>query len=291
MHVTNRSIFHPRPHGTYRVAVNDKAESTTVYLYDEIGIFGVMAEQFVKDLEGIKTPRIDLRINSPGGMAFEGVTMYNALVRHPAHVVAHVDGLAASIAAVITMGANEVQIAPNAFLMIHEPWSMVVGGADELRHEADVLDKVAGKIVETFVQRTGASQEQVLDWMGDETWFTAEEAIAAKFVDAIDEEPNADGAKNLFDLSVFARTPAVLLESKTPPTERDLERVLRDAGCSRAQAKSIIAQGFAAEQREAAVPETKKALREAAPVPKDAVAALLAKVDIQLATARKETEA
>lgn len=285
-----RSLFQPRAVGTYRIQAKD--DEATVYIYDEISYWGVSPQQFAKDLEGIKAGTIHLRLNSPGGAVYDGLAIYNLLKDHDAKVVVHIDGLAASIASVIAMAGDEVHMAENASLMIHEPWSIVIGGAADLRKEADLLDKVGGQIMQVYVARTGASEEQVLDWMGAETWFTAAEAEAASFIDAI-EPNNAKARATLakFDLSVFARTPAALKERDPgPPTKRDLERALREAGCSQAEAKAILAKGVQVEPRDAAepAPAAPEPPRDAAkPDPVDPVAALLGKVDIHLATTRK----
>lgn len=287
-----RSLFHPRPKGTYRIEAKAEDEPT-IYLYDEVSPFGVTASAFVADLAQIKAKTIHLRVNSPGGSVFDGLTIYNALKEHPARIIAHVDGLAASIAAVVTMAGNEIHMAENAFLMIHEPYSIVMGGATDLRKEADVLDKVAGQIMGTFVSRTGASEEQVLDWMGAETWFTAAEAEAASFIDAI--EPNNGNAKAratlaLFDLTPFAHTPDAL-KDLGPPTKRDLERALRDAGCSQVEAKAILAEGVQAKPRDAVepTPQAPEVPRDVAPPEgRDPVAVLLGRARIYLATSNPE---
>lgn len=261
----NRSLFKPRPRGAYRIDNKAKDEPATVYLYDEISWFGISADTFVKDLQAIKAGSIDVRINSPGGSVFEGLAIYNALKNHPATITVHIDGLAASIASIIAMAGDSIQMAENAFLMIHEPWSMVIGGATELRKEADLLDKVAGQLVGTYASRTSKSKDEILDLMGAETWFTAQEALAAGFIDAINENQKAADLKT-FDLSAFAHVPDGLQGHREPPTERDLERLLRDAGCSRSQAKAILAEGFKGAPRDAVVPEP-----EVQPEPRDAV--------------------
>lgn len=287
-----RSLFKPRAHAGHRIEAKAKDEAT-VYLYDEISWLGIQAADFVKDLAAIDAPTIHLRINSPGGSVFDGIAIYNALKEHPARVIAHVDGLAASIAALIPMAADELHMAENAYLMIHEPWSMVIGGAQDLRDEAELLDKVSGTIRDTFAARSGADADQVAAWMAAETWFTAGEAVDAKLADLVDTNNGNEKAKaTAFDLSAFAHVPDQL-QGRAAPTERDMERALRDVGCSQQQAKAILAEGFKAKQRDAAEPEPVAAEpepRDAAPAPigKDKVTALLAQVDIYLATTRTE---
>jgi ClpP class serine protease len=214
------------------------------------------------------------------------LTIYNALKNHPAKIVVHIDGLAASIASIIAMAGQEIVMAENAFLMIHEPWSMVIGGAADLRHEADLLDKVGGQLVQTYVDRSGATEEQVQDWMGAETWFTAQEALDAGLCDRIDPNQVAQ-ARITFDLSAFAHVPEVLLGATQAPTERDIEKALREVGLSRTEAKKLVAEGWQAGQRDAEPPAPKapEPPRDATPEPvKDAVAALLAETDIFLST-------
>lgn len=243
-----RSPFQRMKPANIVASVNeDEAE---IVLYDEIGgWWGVTAEQFRQELAGISAKTIHLRINSPGGSVFEALAMYNALREHEARVISHVDGLAASAATVVVLGADEVHMAANAFFMIHEPWVLSMGNADQLRKDADLLDKITGSIVGMYRQKTQASDDEVREWMEAETWFTAEEAKAAGFVDLIDngeEEDLAGQAAALFDLSIYSKVPDALQargsESKEPTT-RELEKALRDAGLSRSAAARMVAAG------------------------------------------------
>ena len=188
----------------YRVVrAEDGSGDVELFLYDEIGFWGVDASTFVRDLKSIDAETIHLRINSPGGSVFDGVAIANAIREHKATVIVHIDAIAASIASVIALAGDEVRIADNAFLMIHNAWTGVVGNADDLRRTADILDKIdESAIVRTYVNKTGADEDQVRQWMeGPETWFTAEEALEAGFVDAIDAQSDAEAS---FDLSVFS---------------------------------------------------------------------------------------
>lgn len=92
----------------------------------------------LKSLGDVKN--INLHINSPGGSVFEGIAIYNMLKQNPAHVNVYVDGLAASIASVIAMSGDAIFMPSNAMMMIHNPWTMAVGNAEELRKQADGLD-------------------------------------------------------------------------------------------------------------------------------------------------------
>ena len=99
------------------------ATEETLYLYDEIGVWGIGAEQFVNDLNEIDSDVIHLRINSPGGDVFAAKAMQTALAQHDANIIAHVDGLAASAASVVAMGADEIEMVDGGFMMIHKALS------------------------------------------------------------------------------------------------------------------------------------------------------------------------
>ncbi len=221
--------------------IRNEGKEAEVLLYDEIGFFGIQAKEFVEQLNGIAAETINLRINSPGGSVFEGLTMANALQRHKARVIVHVDGLAASIASVIAMSADEVRMAKNAYLMIHDPWGIVVGGADDMRKEAELLDKVGGTIVQAYVDKTGKTPGEIAQLMRDETWFTAEEAEEIGLADVVEESKQVE---DKFDLSVFNKVPAALNGGGNELNPRALEAALRDAGCSRKDAKAIVAKGL-----------------------------------------------
>jgi len=173
--------------------INAKADSAEVWIYDDIGegwVGGISAKAFVEDLNKIKAAgTLSVRINSEGGNVFDGLTIYNALKRHPARVVVDVDGLAASIASVIAMAGDEIRMAANSFMMIHDPWVVTGGTADELRTMAETMDKVRAKLLDTYVGRAGDERAVQLDsMMAAETWLTAEEALEAGLIDKITNE-------------------------------------------------------------------------------------------------------
>jgi ATP-dependent Clp protease, protease subunit len=238
-----RSPFKPKAKGSYRIEA--KSDEATVYIYDEISWWGVDAQQFVKDLEAVTANTIHLRINSPGGAVFDGTAIYNTLKQHEATVITHIDGLAASISSIIALAGDEVRMGENAFFMIHEPWSIVIGMADDLRKEADLLDKVGGALSNIYQTKTGKSEQEILDYMAAETWFTAQEALEAGFIDVIENDKGEEKAQaSLFDLSVFANVPESLINKKEEPTAREVERILKDIGCSETRRKAMIAEGF-----------------------------------------------
>ena len=168
----------------YNMTAAEGETSAEISIYDAIGSFDVNAKQFVDELKEINADTINLRINSPGGSVIDGNAMFNALQRHPAKVITHIDGLAASMASVIAMAGDEVHMADNALLMIHNPWTFSMGDADELRADADLLDKMSASILSSY-GRSQYEVDELKNLMDEETWFTAQEAFDAGFVDHI----------------------------------------------------------------------------------------------------------
>lgn len=189
--------------------IKAKAEAEAdVFLYDEIGGFGVNARDFISEIRASGAKKINLRINSPGGSVFDGLAIYNFLKEQD--VTVQVDGLAASIASIIAMAGKEVRIASNGFLMIHNPWGGAMGDSDEMRQTADLLDKIRDSLVGTYAKKTGKDAETIKRWMDEETWFSAEEAKENGFVDTITDEVS-------FSASVrsFKKAPEILNKPST----------------------------------------------------------------------------
>jgi ATP-dependent protease ClpP protease subunit len=160
---------------------------STVTLYDEIGAFGAGSKQFLGDIGKLSGQHIHLRINSPGGSVVEGTAIYNALRRHKGGVTVHIDALAASMASVIAMAGAPVLIADNALMMIHNPWTVSMGGSEDLRKEADLLDMLKVNLRNAYVRKTGLGETEIQDMMDKETWLDAVDAVALGFADAIEE--------------------------------------------------------------------------------------------------------
>lgn len=193
---------------------NAKAEAADVYLYAEIGFWGVTAADFQRELAGVTAKRINLHVNSPGGDVFDGIAIYTLLRDHPAAVTTYVDGLAASAASFISLAGERVVIAKSAYMMIHEAMGIVWGYASDMRRQADILDKLSDTIAEVYEDRAGGTRQQWRDAMAEETWYTASEAVAAGLADEVSGEADGDGrASNRWDLSAFdfRNTPAELL--------------------------------------------------------------------------------
>jgi ATP-dependent Clp protease protease subunit len=199
-----------------RLTMKKTKNKGEIFLYGDIGgggwfSEGITANQFQKDLRALgNVDEIDFHLNSPGGVIFEGQAMRALLQQHKAHVVTHIDGLAASAAVAVAMGGDEIRIADGGFMMIHNARGFMFGEAKDMRKQADMLDNVNTQVAELYVQKTGATLPQVLQWMDEETWMNAEDAVAKGFADKVMEQAavfNMLGAE-----TKFQKTPVQLKE-------------------------------------------------------------------------------
>ncbi len=169
-----------------KAKANDTAE---VSIYDEIGFWGVSAASFAQDLKncGNNLKQINLHIHSPGGDVFDGIAIYNLLKNHPANVTVYIDGLAASMASVIAMAGNEVIMPENAMMMIHKPWGIQGGDAEDMRKYADLLDKVENTLIPAYANKTGKTPEELAEMLSAETWLNGKECVEQGFADKLAE--------------------------------------------------------------------------------------------------------
>ncbi len=173
---------------------NLSSNSTEVVIYDEIGQWGIDSKAFIDEIKEISTENVLLRINSPGGSVIDGLAIHDAIKRMPQKVTAQIEGLAASIATIIALGADEITMSQNSLFMIHNVWGGETGGAKDMRKAADLMEKMGDRLVNIYVSKTGKDESEIRNWMDEETWFTANEALEAGFINYI-EKPIALAAK------------------------------------------------------------------------------------------------
>lgn len=181
----------------YRIV--NKAGANEVYIYDEIGGYGMTSGSFLNELRNLDGD-VAVHLNSPGGDVFDGLAIYQALKNRAGETVAHVDGLAASIASVIAMGADRVVMAPKAQLMIHEGFTMAQGDAADMRKLADLLDRTSDNIASVYADKAGNTTDFWRNRMREETWYSADEALDAGLVDEVEGRTKKAEA---FDLSMY----------------------------------------------------------------------------------------
>ena len=168
--------------------INSKAsEVVDIYIFDEIGAFGINAQDFIEELKAFKNSAINLHINCIGGDVFDGMAIYNILKKRTAETTVYIEGIAASMGSVIALAADNVVMAENSLFMIHNAWGGAMGEAKEMKKTANLLEKISGEIADIYVKKTNLPYSRVQEMMDEETWLNAAEALELGFVDSISD--------------------------------------------------------------------------------------------------------
>ena len=171
--VTNWLSYQPR------ASVHEPA---VLQIFDQIGEdwfggSGISAKAFSDALQSVGPGPLVVEINSPGGNVWDGLTIYNMLRGRQSPVTTRVVGIAASIASIIALAGDTIEMAEASLFMIHDPSGMVAGTSEDMRKMANALDQHADILANIYVKRTGKTSAQIRAAMSAETWFTAQEAI------------------------------------------------------------------------------------------------------------------
>lgn len=223
----------------FTVKAQANAALAEISIYEPIGSWDLTAAQFIAQVKALgDVSQINLDINSPGGDVFEALTIFNFLKRHSAKVTVTVGGVAASAASLIAMAGDTIIMPNNTMMMIHNPWTWAMGNADELREQADALDKISASLFNTYQSRTGMEAEALQAMLATDTWLTADECLAHGFCDQVVDPITASA---VFDVSkfpeqaqaVFAvakqrKAQASIAEDHTPDEDTDVNELLGD---------------------------------------------------------------
>jgi len=181
----------------------------TDYKWDEADVMPDDVLNALRQVEGLNN--LNIYINSPGGSVFAGLAIYNMLARNKAKKTVYIDGVAASMASVIAMVGDTINIPSNAFLMIHNPWTIALGNATELRKVADDLDTIATGAMNVYKEnmKKGITEETIQELLNNETWLNGEEAAKYFNVEIIEAKNYAACASEV--LRKYDKTPQKLL--------------------------------------------------------------------------------
>jgi ATP-dependent protease ClpP protease subunit len=213
-----------------RNAADDGASGTSadVFIYDEIGESfwggGVSAQMLANQLAALDVDTIRVFINSPGGAAWDGISIMNALRRHSATIEVHVDGLAASAASVIAMAGDRIIMNRGSQLMIHDASAGAYGDAELMAEVAAILTKLSDSIADVYAGRAGSDRATWRAAMQAETWYTAEEAVAAGLADEWVDAPTTNPVDRA-RFSAHARAAIPSLASLDLPTSPEAEEI------------------------------------------------------------------
>lgn len=192
-------------------------QTADIYIYDEIGGWGISARRFTEDLLSLgNLSHINLHIHSPGGEVFDGIAIYNQLKNHSATITVYIDGLAASMASVIAMVGDTVIMPKNAMMMIHKPWGVSWGDANDMREYADLLDKLENVLIPAYVAKTGKTTEEMTAMLEQETWLDGDECVEHGFADKVIEPVKAMASLTSKRIEEFSSMPSAIKNQITP---------------------------------------------------------------------------
>ena len=232
------------------LTITNKVEQmASVRIYDPIGTGDgeLSAKSFKMALDDLGEPKaITLHVNSQGGSVIEGIAIAGMIERHPAKVTALIEGGALSIASYIVMKADRVVMSNDAWLMIHNPMTAMQGDSGEFKKAANMMDRMASQLVDAYERRTGIDRDKIHQMMDDETWMTADEAIALGFVD--DKTEPATTVQSL-DVQAFRNVPLVVAQSgfklnASPEKETIMAASIKEikAACKGCDAEFVLEQ-------------------------------------------------
>lgn len=230
------SLAKPKETNQLMTVKNLTAKSADLYIYGEIidntdwkwDEADVMPSEVLATLNQVEgLEELNIYINSPGGSVFAGLAIYNMLKRNKAKKIVHVDGVAASMASVIAMVGDVINIPSNAFLMIHNPWTFAMGNANDFRKLADDLDVIATGAMNVYKENMaeGVTEETIKGLLDAETWLNGEDAAKYFNVEVI-EAKNVAACDSAY-LQKYSKTPDKLKEKPVPApsTVDDQEKI------------------------------------------------------------------
>jgi ATP-dependent protease ClpP protease subunit len=195
------------------------ADETVLGINGEIGAGSAAAAAFRDQLGAVKGRSLSVEINSLGGDVFAGLAIFNMLRQSGKRINVRVTGIAASAASLVAMAGDTIEMPSNTFLMVHNPWSVTVGNAAELRENAATLDKIGAALVATYCKRTGMSEPRMRVMLSAETWLSADEALAERFCTSVSDPVDWDAPQARTDLPGRVRAAA---RTKAPTREVEI---------------------------------------------------------------------
>lgn len=174
---------------TYRLAGVVVTEDDRLW-YDWSGQDCISAKGVSKLLKEADGEDITINLNSEGGSVFAGNEIYSMLKQYTGKVVVNINGLSASIASVLMLGADVINMSPSASIMIHKASGGAMGTTEDMQKAINALTSIEKTIISLYHKKTGLNKDKLAKMMLEETWFTAEEALELGFVDNIVDEPD-----------------------------------------------------------------------------------------------------
>lgn len=160
-------------------------------------------------------------VNSGGGDVFGGLAIYSILSRYQGRKVAHIDGIAASIAGIIPFACDKVVAPKYAQIMLHKPWTFCIGNADDMKKTIEALNAAEQSIVSIYASHAanGTNEDKIRSLIDRETWLTCEKAAEYFDIELVDAEPVAACVSDSYKL--YKHTPEALIKEQKQPNAVD----------------------------------------------------------------------
>ncbi|MGN4124882.1 head maturation protease, ClpP-related [Lysinibacillus sphaericus] len=206
----------------FAIEVNEDNDETVLTIYGDIGesfwYESTSANDIDRALKEVKTSNITIRLNSPGGDAFDGISIYNRLKDHQAKVKIIVDGWACSAASIIAMAADELIMNTGAMIMVHEAWTIAIGSKTDMQKTIDMMTKLDESLLDIYMTKAQITRDEMKQFVINETWFTADEAVAIGFASASATMDTKDDQADKSNAEAYKNS--VLARLKQEPTQQ-----------------------------------------------------------------------
>ena len=170
---------------------------------------------------------LEVELTSEGGSVFAGIQISNMLARWKGDVTIHGVGFVASIATVILMAGKRAVIDSNAFCLLHLPWTMVTGNANDLNKEIDNLDKCRKAMMGFYMRKAIVPEETINAYLENETWLLGEEMAQIFDIEVLQNDERLDIAARV-DLSKYKNIPERILNMKNKAEETPVEQEVKE---------------------------------------------------------------
>jgi ATP-dependent Clp protease, protease subunit len=201
-------------------------DTTEITIYGDIGESwwgeSISANDIKTALNDVETDTITIRLNSPGGDAFDGIAIYNQLKNHKAKVIGYIDGLAASAASIIAMAADKLIMNTGSMMMIHEASTFTWGTKADIKKTLNALEGVDKSIADIYMTRYTGNREELEALVEGETWFTSNEAVDVGLADKVNSTKEEDEIENVKTMIFNLQSEITQLKS---PKEKEPEQI------------------------------------------------------------------
>lgn len=181
---------------------------------------------FINELNSGSTDnkKLDVYINSGGGDVFGGLAIYNILKRYSGEKIAHIDGIAASIAGIIPFSCDKVIASSSSQIMLHKPWTGCVGNANDMKKCIESLNTCEQSIIDIYAEHAinGVTAEKIKSMIDRETWLTCGEAADYFNIEIVESEPIAACISDMY--KIYANTPDSL-KNQNHNKENDTDEI------------------------------------------------------------------